>query len=78
MHLFCRNDKIHSMILGSDIAPSKKDIFTENVTIVFRMLEVRSRDNKGTMRVLAGICRFHLSYFLHLDGNGRLFPQTSA
>lgn len=29
------------MILGSDVRPSKKDIFTENVTIILRTFEVK-------------------------------------
>ncbi|PFX16922.1 putative G-protein coupled receptor 133 [Stylophora pistillata] len=38
-NLGSREDKIHSMILGSDVGPSKQKIFRENVTIVFRTLE---------------------------------------
>jgi len=34
-----RNSKIDSMILGSDVRPSKREIFTENVTIILRILE---------------------------------------
>ncbi|XP_078355773.1 adhesion G protein-coupled receptor L4-like, partial [Oculina patagonica] len=34
-----RNNKIDSMILGSDVRPSEQETFTENVTIVLRTLE---------------------------------------
>ncbi|KAJ7389275.1 hypothetical protein OS493_032432 [Desmophyllum pertusum] len=43
-NLGSRNSKIDSMILGSDVRPSKQDSFTENVTIVLRTLE--ENDNK--------------------------------
>ncbi|XP_058954251.2 adhesion G-protein coupled receptor D1 isoform X2 [Pocillopora verrucosa] len=41
--------KIHSMILGSDVGPSKQKIFTENVTIVFHTLEEKGKYKKSRL-----------------------------
>ncbi|XP_022804293.1 adhesion G-protein coupled receptor D1-like [Stylophora pistillata] len=48
-NLGSREDKIHSMILGSDVGPSKQKIFRENVTIVFRTLEEKGKYKKSRL-----------------------------
>lgn len=49
VRLFHREGKIHSMILGSDVGPSKQKIFTENVTIVFHTLEEKVNEIRSLL-----------------------------
>lgn len=48
-NLGSREGKIHSMILGSEVGPSKQKIFTENVTIVFHTLEEKGKYKKSRL-----------------------------
>ena len=50
-------------------------------SLYVRKTNTESRENKGTERENQGVgwdMSLPLKIFLTLDGNGRLFPQTSA